>query len=74
MAIYFVTDSTVENTCVTVDTAVEVNTVVCAFWSPGDGLIPSNRLRPSTSGFWVVVVVTDDKSNCNSSLLSTSFC
>lgn len=38
-----VTDRTVENSCVTVDTAVEVTTVVCARARPGDGFIPSKR-------------------------------
>lgn len=48
---FLLTESTVENTCVTVETAVEVITVVWAFGDPGDGFIPSKRLRPSTSGF-----------------------
>lgn len=65
-----ITLTMVEKSCVTVDTAVEVITVVGLVVV---GFILKRRLIFSMRGFWVVVII-EDNSTRSSSRLSRSFC
>ena len=66
------TETIVENSCVMVDIAVDVITVVGL--AAGDGFMLNSRLRFSMRGFWVVVTAIEFKSTRSNNRFSKSFC